>query len=359
MTRSGDRIDSPIASSFDTPLDAPIAAEADRRVLIDRFGRVHRSLRLSVTDRCNIRCFYCMPDEAIRFRRRAELLTDDEFARFVSVAARWGIERVRITGGEPLLRERLDRLVALLRAIPGIRELALTTNGMLLADQARGLRDAGLDRINISLDTLDPETFREIARRDGLERTLAGIDAALDAGFPKIRLNAVAIAGLIERDAVPLVEFARARGLEMRFIEFMPLDGDRNWTADRVVPGERLRQRIEAALGPLEPIERSDPAQPAVDWRFADRSGVVGFIEPVSRPFCGACDRLRLTAEGQVRNCLFSTVEWDARALLRGGGSDQVLGELLRDCTAAKRAGHGIDSPAFERPERAMYQIGG
>ncbi|MFO0901140.1 MAG: GTP 3',8-cyclase MoaA [Pirellulales bacterium] len=327
--------------------------------LVDRYGRVHSDLRISVTDRCNIRCFYCMPAENVRFRPRHELLTFEEIERFVRVAATLGVRKLRLTGGEPLLRQELPRLIELLAAVPGIEDLALTTNGILLPEQAGALKRAGLARLNISLDSLREETFARISRRPGLERVLAGIDAAQAAGFDRIRLNAVAIRGLTEEELAPLVQFACERGLEMRFIEFMPLDADDRWNHDQVLTGAEVRQRLEQALGPLEPVSVADPSQPASDYRFVDGRGVVGFINPVSEPFCGDCNRLRLTAEGQVRNCLFSTAEWDARALLRSGGSDTELAQLVRDCVAAKRAGHGIDTPEFVRPKRAMYQIGG
>ncbi len=327
--------------------------------LVDRYGRVHSDLRISVTDRCNIRCFYCMPAENVRFRPRHELLTFEEIERFVRVAAGLGVRKLRLTGGEPLLRQELPRLIELLAAVPGIEDLALTTNGILLPEQAGALKRAGLARLNISLDSLREETFARISRRPGLERVLAGIDAAQAAGFDRIRLNAVAIRGLTEEELVPLVQFACKRRLEMRFIEFMPLDADDRWNHDQVLTGAEIRRRLEQELGPLEPVSVADPSQPASDYRFVDGRGVVGFINPVSEPFCGDCNRLRLTAEGQVRNCLFSTAEWDARALLRSGGSDAELAQLVRDCVAAKRAGHGIDTPAFVRPERAMYQIGG
>jgi cyclic pyranopterin phosphate synthase len=327
--------------------------------LIDRFGRVHTSLRISVTDRCNIRCFYCMPQEDVRFLPRSEILTFEEIERFVRVVARMGVRKLRLTGGEPLVRAELPRLVERLAAIPQIQEIALTTNGILLAEQAADLKRAGLTRINISLDTLSVETFRRISRRDGLDRVLAGIEAARAAGFTGIRLNAVAIRGITEEEVVPLVEFARQRGMQMRFIEFMPLDADNQWEQQRVLSGEEIRRRIEDALGPLVPMERPDPSQPASEYMLADGGGSVGFINPVSEPFCQSCNRLRLTAEGQVRNCLFSTVEWDARALLRGGGSDEELAQLVRDCVWAKKPGHGIDTFEFVKPARAMYQIGG
>jgi cyclic pyranopterin phosphate synthase len=327
--------------------------------LIDRLGRVHTNLRLSVTDRCNIRCFYCMPDENVRFLPRGDILSFEEMERFVRVLAPLGVNKVRLTGGEPLVRADLPHLVERLAAIAGIEDIALTTNGILLAEQAQALKNAGLSRINISLDALTEETFRRIARRDGLDRVLAGIEAAKTVGFKKIRLNAVAIKGITEPEIVPLTNFAREHGMEMRFIEFMPLDAENNWQHDQVLSGDEIRRHLEEAIGPLEPAERPDPSQPATDFVFADGNGGVGFINPVTQPFCHDCNRLRLTAEGKVRNCLFSTVEWDARAILRGGGSDDDLATLVRDCIRAKKPGHGIDSADFHKPERAMYQIGG
>jgi cyclic pyranopterin phosphate synthase len=316
-------------------------------------------LRLSVTDRCNIRCFYCMPDENVRFKPRHELLSFEEIERFVRVAAGLGVNKLRLTGGEPLVRADLPKLVARLAKIDGIHDIALTTNGILLDEQAQALKDAGLLRVNISLDTLSEETFRRIARRDGLDRVLAGIHAARRVGFKRIRLNAVAIKGITEPEVAPLTQFARDHDMEMRFIEFMPLDAEEHWQHDQVLSGEDIRRLIDEAIGPLEPAERPDPSQPASDFNFADGRGSVGFINPVTQPFCEDCNRLRLTAEGQIRNCLFSTVEWDARAVLRGGGTDAELAQLIRDCVWAKKPGHGIDSADFVRPARAMYQIGG
>jgi len=327
--------------------------------LIDSLGRVHTNLRISVTDRCNIRCFYCMPDENVRFLPRREILTFEEIEWFVRVVAALGVSKLRLTGGEPLVRSELPQLVKRLAQVPGVRDIALTTNGILLEEHAQKLKDAGLSRINISLDALTEETFRRIARRDGLDRVLAGIYAAKRAGFQKIRLNAVAIKGITEAEIVPLANFAREHGMEMRFIEFMPLDAENHWQHDQVLTGQEIRRLIEEAIGPLEAAERSDPSQPATDFRFANGSGTIGFINPITQPFCEDCNRLRITAEGKVRNCLFSTVEWDARALLRGGGTDQQLAQLVRDCVWAKKPGHGIDSADFHKPERAMYQIGG
>ncbi|HYO23695.1 MAG TPA: GTP 3',8-cyclase MoaA [Lacipirellulaceae bacterium] len=327
--------------------------------LVDGFGRSHTSLRISVTDRCNIRCFYCMPNQDVVFRPRAELLTFEEIERIVRALVPLGIAKIRLTGGEPLVRAGLPVLVQRLSSVPGIQDLALTTNGMLLAEHAESLRGAGLARINVSLDSLREETFQRIARRPGLDRVLAGIAAAQRAGFDRIRLNAVAIRGLTEDEILPLAEFARGRGLELRFIEFMPLDAEQQWSDGSVLTGREILRRIEAAYGALEPVSRSDPSQPAVDYQFADGRGSVGFINSVSEPFCSGCNRLRLTAEGQVRNCLFSTEEWDARAVLRGGGTDTDLRALVRTCVEAKARAHGIGQARFERPQRAMYQIGG
>lgn len=330
-----------------------------RAPLTDRFGRVHTSLRISVTDRCNIRCFYCMPNELVQFLPREQILSFEEIERFVRVVVPMGVSKFRLTGGEPLVRSGLSDLVARLASIEGVEDLALTTNGILLADQAEALKKAGLKRINISLDALTEETFRKISRRDGLDKVLAGIEAAKRVGFEKIRLNAVAIANLSEPEIVPLAKFARQEQLEMRFIEFMPLDAEQNWQTDQVLSGEEIRRLIEEAIGPLVAADRPDPSQPAVDYRFADGQGTLGFINPVTQAFCGDCNRLRITAEGKIRNCLFSMVEWDARALLRGNATDEQIEQLVRDCVAAKKQGHGMDGDGFERPERAMYQIGG
>jgi GTP 3',8-cyclase len=328
-------------------------------MLIDSFGRVHTNLRISVTDRCNIRCFYCMPADNVQFMSRREILTFEEMTRFVRIVAKEGISKLRLTGGEPLVRHDLDKLVKMLSEIPGIEDIALTTNGILLADQAQALKDAGLKRVNISLDSLNPETFKTISRREGLDRVLEGIFAAKEVGFQKIRLNAVAIRGLTEADVVPLGEFARQHGMEMRFIEFMPLDADGQWQHDQVLGGDEIRTMLEDAICPLEPLRDADPSQPATDYRFVDGRGTIGFINPVTQPFCHSCNRLRLTAEGKVRNCLFSMVEWDAREIMRSGGGDEAVRELVRNCIGAKKAGHGIDSSEFIKPDRAMYQIGG
>jgi GTP 3',8-cyclase len=334
-------------------------------MLLDSFGRVHNNLRISVTDRCNIRCFYCMPAENVRFKPRRELLTFEEIVRFVRVAAKLGIDKLRLTGGEPLLRHEMPKLVGQLAAVPGIRDIALTTNGILLDEQAAALKAAGLHRLNISLDALSEEVFEQISRRKGLQRVLDGIAAAQLAGFRRIRLNAVSIRGITESEIVPLAEFARKHDLELRFIEYMPLDAEQHWQHDQVLGGNEVLEIIDREVGELEPLAVEDPSQPATDFRYVDGTGRVGFINPVTEPFCGNCNRLRLTAEGQVRNCLFSTVEWDARAILRDASIDQSMvaderiAELISACVGAKKLGHGIDTPSFIRPERAMYQIGG
>ncbi len=327
--------------------------------LIDRFGRVHANLRISVTDRCNIRCFYCMPNDNVKFKPRRELLTFEEIERFVRVVATMGVNRLRITGGEPLVRAELPELIRVLASIPGIEDLAMTTNGILLAEHAAALKEAGLHRLNISLDGLSEATFERIARRSGLQRVLDGIFEAQRLGFRKLRLNAVAIRNLTEHEIIPLARFARKRKLELRFIEFMPLDGQREWQGDQVLTGEAIRRRLAREFGPMEPAERPDATQPAVDYRFTDGGGHVGFINPVSEPFCEHCNRLRITAEGQIRNCLFSAEEWDARTILRSSGSDAALADLVRTCVGAKKVGHGMDSPDFIRPDKPMFQIGG
>ena len=325
--------------------------------LVDAFGRVHTDLRVSVTDRCNLRCTYCMPAEAV-FQPREALLSYEEIARVAAVAARLGVRSIRLTGGEPLLRRDLAGLVRLLGAVSGIDEVALTTNGLLLEEQADDLAAAGLGRLNVSLDSLREDVFERIARRRGLDRVLAGLAAAKRAGFADIRINAVSIRGLTEDEIVPLARFCRREGFQLRFIEFMPLDAEATWDRTRVLSGADVRAVLERAIGPLVAEAVADPGQPAIDYRWVD-GGRVGFINPVTRPFCDRCDRLRLTADGQFRNCLFSTTEWDVRATLRGGGSDAEIAELLRGCVAAKKAAHGIDTPDFARPARAMYQIGG
>ena len=327
--------------------------------IIDSFGRVHTNLRISVTDRCNIRCFYCMP-ENVEFLQQSRILTFEEIARFVSVVARSGVNKLRLTGGEPLVRRDLPALVKMLAAIKEIEDIALTTNGLLLAKHAQSLRKAGLNRLNISLDTLDEDVFEQISRRKGLQKVLDGIEVANGAGFDKIRLNAIAIKGLTENEIIPLVRFAISKQLELRFIEFMPLDAEANWQNSAVLSGESLRKIISDAVCELVPIDPVDPHQPAVDFEYTDGSGSVGFINSVSQPFCNKCNRLRITSEGQLQNCLFSSGQWDVRELLRNtDANDQQIAQLILDCVGAKAAGHGSNNLDFVRPDKAMYQIGG
>ena len=327
--------------------------------LLDQYGRVHSNLRLSVTDRCNIRCVYCMPAGPVEFRPREELLTFEEITRFVRAVVPLGINKIRVTGGEPLLRSDLPVLIEYLSNTPGITDLALTTNGMLLSDMAQQLKDAGLKRLNISLDALTEETFQRISRRPGVNKVLDGIFAAQAVGFEKLRLNSIALQGITEDEAVSLAEFSREHDLELRFIEFMPLDADDQWSSENVLTGASLRKLLEDSICALVPLRRDDPSQPAVNFRFIDGKGKIGFINSVSEPFCEHCNRLRLTAEGQVRNCLFSNEEWDARHLLRSGAHDEEIRTLVRASVTAKQPAHGIGAEDFEKPPRAMYQIGG
>ena len=344
------------AASVASPL-RPVDGGADQ--LVDGFGRIHTSLRISVTDRCNIRCFYCMPDSAVQFVPRSDLLTYEQIVRTVRIMTTVGLRDVRLTGGEPLLRKDLPSLVEQLAALPSLRGLALTTNGILMPQQAAALRRAGLRRVNISLDTLHEETFRRISRREGLDRVLRGIDAAVDAGFDEVRLNALAIRGITEDEVIPLVEFALGRGLTIRFIEYMPLDADRRWRRDQVLSGDDLLLRLQQHFGPLLPVDRPQPSQPACDYALANGGGRVGVIRPVTEPFCGHCNRLRLTAEGSLRNCLFSHREWSLRPLLVQQRDDAEILQTIRQCLAEKEAGHLIQQPGFAQPERAMYRIGG
>ena len=327
--------------------------------LIDTFGRVHTNLRISVTDRCNIRCFYCMPAENVEFMDRSELLTFEEIERFVRVAVPLGLKRIRLTGGEPLVRRNLHILVQKLAAIEGIEDIGLTTNGILLADQARGLFEAGLRRINVSLDALDPQKFEKITRRQGYEQVIAGIQAAQAAGFDPVKVNAVAVRGLTEDEVVPFGHFARRTGVEIRFIEFMPLDADNAWQREKVLFAHEIVERLEREIMPLVPRTQHDPHAPASEFVFADGIGKIGFISSVSRPFCMSCDRFRITADGKLRNCLFSLEETDVKALLRTGASDAEIARAIRDSIAAKKEGHEINTARFIQPQRPMYSIGG
>jgi GTP 3',8-cyclase len=327
--------------------------------LTDSFGRVHTSLRISVTDRCNVRCFYCMPETDIRVAPREEILGFEEIERFTRIAAGLGIDKLRLTGGEPLLRRDLPLLTRRLACIPGIRDLALTTNGVLLEQFAEPLYEAGLRRLNVHLDTLDRERFARITRRDDLPRVLAGLAAAQRAGYAKIKLNAVAVKNLVEPDIVPLARFARENGFEVRYIEFMPLDGQRLWDRSKVLLADTIIETLSREISPLIPVPDPDPRAPATEYEYADGGGSVGFIASVSRPFCLNCNRLRLTADGKLRYCLFAIEEDDVKGLLRSGAADEEIAALIRRNVAAKWIGHEINSSQFVAPPRPMYAIGG
>ncbi len=326
-------------------------------MLTDTFGRTHNNLRISVTDRCNLRCTYCMAEEVV-FLDRAELLTFEEIAHFVRVAVPLGIDKLRLTGGEPLLRRDLPRLTAMLAEIPNLEDIGLTTNGLLLANQAQALFDAGLRRINVSLDTLDPGRFRAISRRDGLERVLDGIAAAKAAGFHPIKINAVVIRGTNEQDVVPLARFARENDLEMRFIEYMPI-GAEAWERSKVYFAHEILEQIEQRIAPLVPADDYDPRAPAMDFQYVEGRGRVGIIASVSRPFCASCNRLRLTCDGKLRNCLFALDEVDLKPLLRERHDDAQLAETIRRNVRDKWEGHEINTARFVKPPRTMHAIGG
>ncbi len=327
--------------------------------LVDTFGRVHDNLRISVTDRCNIRCFYCMPEEGVKFFDRHEVLSFEEIERFVRASVPLGITKLRITGGEPLVRRDLPELIRKLVAIPGIRDIALTTNAVLLEQYALPLREAGLKRLNVHLDTLDREKFKQITRRDDLPKVLAGIDAAVKAGFEKIKINVVAVKGLIEPDIVPMARYCRERGFEPRYIEFMPLDSQSLWERRQVLTADEMIALISSEVGPLEAVADADPRAPATEYRYTDGGGAVGFIASISKPFCLNCNRIRLTSDGKLRYCLFAIEEMDVKGLLRNGASDEEIQAAIRKNVADKWLGHEINSPKFVPPPRPMYAIGG
>jgi len=326
--------------------------------LRDSWGREIKSLRVSVTDKCNFRCRYCMPAEGLEWLERDELLSFEEIQRLVRVLARMGVDEVRLTGGEPLVRRDLPVLVGMLAATPGVRDLSLTTNGVLLDRFAAPLVEAGLRRLNVSLDSLSHVRFAEITRRDALDRVLAGLaEAERHPELRPIKVNCVAIRGFTEEEVPALAELARRKPYVVRFIEFMPLDADQAWRGDDVLTGGEIRALIEERW-PLEelPAKASSTAR---RFRFADGAGEIGFVNPVSEPFCSTCDRIRLTADGQLRTCLFSRREWDLKTPLRDGSSDGRLEELIRFAIAHKELKHKINDPGFVRASRSMSQIGG
>jgi cyclic pyranopterin phosphate synthase len=323
--------------------------------LVDSYGRVHRDLRISVTDRCNFRCTYCMPEEGMPWVPREDVLTFEEIERVAGIAVeRFGVDSIRLTGGEPTVRAHLPVLVERLARL-GV-DLSMTTNGATLRSSASDLLAAGLQRVNISIDSLRRDRFQELTRRDELDHVLDGIDAAIEVGFAPVKVNVVCMEGVNDDEIVDFADFGRERGVEVRFIEFMPLDGGHTWERAAVVPGERIIQVI-GAVHELRPVARDH--EPAALWEYADGRGRVGVIPSVTEPFCATCDRVRLTAEGKLRACLFSIEETDLRGLLRGDASDDDVAAAIAGCVAGKWAGHRIGSVTFVQPPRSMSQIGG
>jgi len=356
----------------------PDTGTPDPSVLIDSHGRILRDLRVSLTDRCNFRCLYCLPETeaAQNFYRghwahlpdsapivqqwvpKSKILSFEEIERAVRVAAGLGIQKIRLTGGEPLLRHDLEQLVARLAKIPGIEDLAMTTNGFLFPQKARALRDAGLRRVSFSLDSLDRDNFKKITGRDGLSEVLESIRLAQELGFSPVKVNAVVIREINDHELESLAEFARERDLSFRFIEFMPLDSARAWQKEMVVKGSEILLRLRARFD-LKPVTSDNPSSTAKRWAFPDGRGEIGIIAPVSEPFCGHCNRIRLTADGKIRTCLFSVTEHDLRSKLRNGASDDDITEWLRGVVWQKEARHHIGEPEFVSPPRSMSCIGG
>jgi cyclic pyranopterin phosphate synthase len=347
-------------------------------LLIDSHGRTLRDLRVSVTDRCNFRCMYCLPETeaAQNFYRghwarmpnsapitqewvpKSNLLSFEEIERFVCLMAGWGIQKIRLTGGEPLLRHEIESLVAKIAKVPGIEDIAMTSNGFLFPQKARALRDAGLRRISFSMDSLDRDNFKKITGRDGLGEVLQSIQLARELGFSPLKVNGVVIRGINDHEIESLAEFAREQDLSFRFIEFMPLDSARAWQKDMVVSGREILDRLRSRFN-LQPVEADNPSSTSKRWRFADGRGEIGVIAPVSEPFCGHCNRIRMTADGKIRTCLFSVVEHDLRSLLRNGSSDEEIGKWLQGVVWQKEARHHIGEPDFQPASRSMSCIGG
>ena len=347
-------------------------------LLVDAHGRILRDLRVSITDRCNFRCLYCLPETeaAHNFYRgrwanlplstpithewqpKDSLLTFEEIERVVRLFVSLGIEKVRLTGGEPLLRRNAEELVGAVAKIPGITDLALTSNGFLFQEKSRALRDAGLRRVSFSLDSLDRANFQKITGRDGLDAVLASIRLARELGMEPVKVNAVIIRDINDHEIEALAGFAREENLSMRFIEFMPLDSARAWLRELVVPGREILKRLQRSHT-LRPVPSKNPSETATRWQFADGRGEIGLISPVSEPFCGHCNRIRLTADGKIRTCLFSVTEHDLRARLRGGETDEAIADYLQSVVLQKEERHHIGEPDFVSPGRSMSCIGG
>lgn len=351
------------------------------RILSDSFGRVMRDLRVSVTDRCNFRCVYCLPetDQAANFYRskfdplknptpiklplppsqpKSQILTFEEIERVVRIAAELGVEKVRLTGGEPLLRQNIELLVAKLASVPGLNDLAMTSNGFLFNRKAQALRDAGLTRMSFSLDSLDEANFKKMTGREGLNEVIRSIRLAKQLGMNPVKINAVVIRGLNDHELVALVRFAMAEGVQMRFIEFMPLDSSRGWLRELVVSGREILEQLSNNFT-LEPVVSTQPSETARRWKVNGTESEVGIIAPVTEAFCGHCNRLRLTADGKIRTCLFSLGEHDLRGLIRGGADDATIQRRLREIVWGKEDRHHIGESEFEQPERTMSCIGG
>jgi cyclic pyranopterin phosphate synthase len=321
-------------------------------------GRTIVNLRISVTDRCNFRCTYCMPADNVEFMDRTNLLSFEEIHRVVTVASGLGINRIRLTGGEPLMRKDLPTLIKMINEVEGINDVAMTTNAFFLKDQAQSLKDAGLKRLNVSLDALDPEKFRDVNRRDCLQAVLDGLDTARKVGFKSIKINAVAVRNFSESEVMGLIEYGRSDGFEVRFIEFMPLDSDKVWERDKVLFGHEIIELIKEKYE-LVPVDNSLEIGPASEYTFADGKGKIGIITAVSNPFCDHCNRIRMTADGKLRTCLFSADETNLKEMIRSGKSDEDIAETIRQAVLIKEPGHKINLDDFERPDRAMHAIGG
>jgi cyclic pyranopterin phosphate synthase len=329
-----------------------------REPLLDRHGRRIRDLRVSVTDRCNFRCQYCMPAEGMPWLEREEILSFEEIERLVGLAASIGIESVRLTGGEPLVRRDFPRLASMLSRLPGVRDLSLTTNGYLLERDAADLADAGIQRVNVSIDSLQRDRFFQITRRDSLPQVLRGLDAlAAQPAIRRVKVNALGIRGFTEREILPFCQLARSTKVQVRFIEFMPLDADHAWTEDQVLTGEEIRQTVAERYELVE-LPR-EPSATARVYAFADGCGEIGFVNPVSEPFCADCDRIRLTSDGKLRTCLFSLGETDLRGPMREGASDGELERIIRAAVWRKELKHRVNETGFVQPDRTMSAIGG
>jgi cyclic pyranopterin phosphate synthase len=329
-----------------------------REPLLDQHGRRIRDLRVSVTDRCNFRCQYCMPAEGMPWLERDEILSFEEIERLVSILVSIGVEDVRLTGGEPLVRREFPRLAAMLSQVAGMRDLSLTTNGYLLERDAEALAEAGVQRVNVSVDSLQRDRFFQITRRDALPQVLRGLEAvSRQPAIRRVKVNALGIRGFTEEEILPFCELARSTRIQVRFIEFMPLDADHAWSEDKVLTGGEIRRVIQSHHDLVE--SKREPSATARVFRFADGGGEIGFVNPVSEPFCADCNRIRLTSDGRLRTCLFSLNETDLREPMRNGASDGELESLIRSAVWHKELKHRINEPGFVQPERTMSAIGG